>query len=84
MMNFQSQRQIRIFVYNFYFPVTLGLVPEVLRGQCPGCDRNVKTQVRRVMSHVQRNFPQQWSEVMNRFIHRVQNPGQSFQNVFGR
>jgi len=59
------------------------LVPEVLRGHCPGCDRNVQTQVRRVITHVQRNFPQQWTEVVNRFLHSVQYPSQSIQNVFG-
>jgi len=59
------------------------LVPEVLRGHCPGCDRNVQTQVRRVITHVQRNFPQLWSEVVARFLHSVQHPSQSLQNVFG-
>jgi len=59
------------------------LVPEVLRGHCPGCDRNVQTQVRRVITHVQRNFPQLWSEVVARFLHSVQHTSQSLQNVFG-
>jgi len=56
------------------------LAPEIVRGQCPGCSKKVHGQIRRVISHVQRNFPQEWSEVVRRFI---QYPQQQFQTVFG-
>lgn len=44
------------------------MAPEILRGQCPGCSRTVHNQIRRVISHVQRNFPVEWSEVTRRFM----------------
>jgi len=56
------------------------MAPEIVRGQCPGCSRKVHQQIRRVISHVQRNFPHEWSEVTRRFL---QYPTQQFQNVFG-
>jgi len=56
------------------------MAPEIVRGQCPGCSRKVHNQIRKVISHVQRNFPQEWSEVTRRFL---QYPAQQFQNVFG-
>jgi len=56
------------------------MAPEIVRGRCPGCSKKVHGQIRRVISHVQRNFPQEWSEVTRRFL---QYPQQQFQNVFG-
>ncbi|OXA64659.1 ejaculatory bulb-specific protein 3 [Folsomia candida] len=56
------------------------MAPEIVRGQCPGCSKKLHGQIRRVISHVQRNFPQEWSEVVRRFL---QYPQQQFQNVFG-
>ncbi|ODN03807.1 Ejaculatory bulb-specific protein 3 [Orchesella cincta] len=44
------------------------MAPEILRGQCPGCSRTVHNQIRKVISHVQRNFPVEWSEVTRRFM----------------
>jgi hypothetical protein len=56
------------------------MAPEIVRGQCPGCSRKVHNQIRRVISHVQRHFPQEWSEVTRRFL---EYPAHQFQNVFG-
>lgn len=53
------------------------MAPEILRGQCPGCSRTVHNQIRRVISHVQRNFPVEWSEVTRRFM-SYNSPGQDF------
>ncbi|CAG7835917.1 unnamed protein product [Allacma fusca] len=55
------------------------MAPEILRGHCPGCDRASKTNMRRVISHVQRNFPKEWSEVMNRFLRYPE----QLQHMFG-
>jgi len=56
------------------------MAPEILRGQCPGCSRTVHNQIRKVISHVQRHFPQEWSDLTSRFL---QYPSQHFQRVIG-
>jgi hypothetical protein len=57
------------------------MAPEIVRGQCPGCSKKVHGQIRKVISHVQRNFPVEWSEVVRRFL---QYPQQQFQNLYNQ
>nr|AWC68025.1 chemosensory protein 25 [Matsumurasca onukii] len=43
------------------------LAPLVLRGACPKCTEAETKQIQKVLSHVQRNYPKEWSKLINQF-----------------
>ncbi|THK32840.1 allergen Tha p 1 [Diachasma alloeum] len=43
------------------------LAPLVLRGSCPQCSREETHQIKRVLSHIQRQFPREWSKVIKQY-----------------
>ncbi|XP_017778633.1 PREDICTED: putative odorant-binding protein A10 [Nicrophorus vespilloides] len=43
------------------------LAPLVLRGSCPQCTPMEMRQIQKVLAHVQRNFPNEWSKVINQY-----------------
>ncbi|XP_046750261.1 ejaculatory bulb-specific protein 3-like [Diprion similis] len=43
------------------------LAPLVLRGACPQCSPEETRQIQKVLSHIQRNFPREWSKVVRQY-----------------
>ncbi|XP_012257736.1 ejaculatory bulb-specific protein 3-like [Athalia rosae] len=43
------------------------LAPLVLRGSCPQCSPQETRQIQKVLSHIQRNFPREWSKVVQQY-----------------
>lgn len=55
------QSLIFIFVFN------LGLTPLVLMGSCPQCSANEVRQIQKVLAHIQKNYPAEWSKVIQQY-----------------
>ncbi|KAF7379580.1 hypothetical protein HZH66_014951 [Vespula vulgaris] len=43
------------------------LAPLVLRGSCPQCTPEETRQIKKVLSHIQRSFPKEWSKVVQQY-----------------
>ncbi|XP_076641848.1 chemosensory protein 2 [Halictus rubicundus] len=43
------------------------LVPLVLRGSCPQCSPEETRQIKKVLSHIQRTYPKEWSKVVQQY-----------------
>ncbi|KAI4497096.1 hypothetical protein M0802_007842 [Mischocyttarus mexicanus] len=43
------------------------LAPLVLRGSCPQCTPEETHQIKKVLSHIQRSFPKEWSKVVQQY-----------------
>ncbi|KAK3919533.1 Putative odorant-binding protein A10 [Frankliniella fusca] len=43
------------------------LAPLVLRGACPQCSPQETRQIQKVLSHVQRNYPREWSKLLREY-----------------
>ncbi|XP_015603660.1 ejaculatory bulb-specific protein 3 [Cephus cinctus] len=43
------------------------LAPLVLRGSCPQCSPEETRQIKKVLSHIQRSFPKEWSKVVQQY-----------------
>ncbi|XP_012277687.1 uncharacterized protein LOC105698214 [Orussus abietinus] len=43
------------------------LAPLVLRGTCPQCTAEETRQIKKVLSHVQRAFPKEWSKIVQQY-----------------
>ncbi|XP_046678397.1 ejaculatory bulb-specific protein 3-like isoform X1 [Homalodisca vitripennis] len=41
--------------------------PLVLRGACPQCSDQETKQIQRVLSHIQRNYPKEWSKIIQQY-----------------
>ncbi|XP_033223366.1 ejaculatory bulb-specific protein 3-like [Belonocnema kinseyi] len=43
------------------------LAPLVLRGSCPQCSPEETRQIQKVLSHIQRSFPKEWSKIVQQY-----------------
>lgn len=43
------------------------LAPLVLRGSCPQCSPQETRQIQKVLSHIQRNYPREWSKLIREY-----------------
>ncbi|XP_026463300.1 putative odorant-binding protein A10 [Ctenocephalides felis] len=43
------------------------LAPLVLRGACPQCTAQETKQIRKTLSHIQRNFPAEWNKLIQTY-----------------
>lgn len=43
------------------------LAPLVLRGACPQCSPQETRQIQKVLSHIQRNYPREWSKLIREY-----------------
>nr|AYN71370.1 chemosensory protein 22 [Oedaleus infernalis] len=43
------------------------LAPLVLRGACPTCTPEETRQIQRTLSHIQRNYPKEWSKLVKQY-----------------
>ncbi|XP_044736504.1 ejaculatory bulb-specific protein 3-like [Chrysoperla carnea] len=43
------------------------LAPLVLRGSCPQCSPSETKQIKKVLAHVQRNYPKEWNKVVQQY-----------------
>ncbi|XP_067008420.1 putative odorant-binding protein A10 isoform X2 [Anabrus simplex] len=43
------------------------LAPLVLRGSCPQCTQEETRQIQRTLSHIQRNYPKEWSKLVKQY-----------------
>ncbi|CAH1397025.1 unnamed protein product [Nezara viridula] len=41
--------------------------PLVLRGTCPKCSPQEVRQIQQVLSHIQRNYPKEWSKMLKQY-----------------
>ncbi|XP_076236382.1 chemosensory protein 2 isoform X2 [Calliopsis andreniformis] len=44
-----------------------GLAPLVLRGSCPQCSPEETRQIKKVLSHIQRTYPKEWSRIVQQY-----------------
>ncbi|XP_076176371.1 chemosensory protein 2 [Ptiloglossa arizonensis] len=44
------------------------LAPLVLRGSCPQCTTEETRQIKKVLSHIQRTYPKEWSRILQKYI----------------
>ncbi|XP_043522693.1 uncharacterized protein LOC122535316 isoform X1 [Frieseomelitta varia] len=43
------------------------LAPLVLRGSCPQCSPEETRQIKKVLSHIQRTYPKEWSKIVQQY-----------------
>ncbi|XP_054000101.1 allergen Tha p 1-like [Hylaeus anthracinus] len=43
------------------------LAPLVLRGACPQCSPEETRQIKKVLSHIQRTYPKEWSRIVQQY-----------------
>lgn len=43
------------------------IAPELLRGQCPGCNQKQVDQARKVMTFVSQNYPREWRRLLGAY-----------------
>ncbi|PSN34940.1 hypothetical protein C0J52_23547 [Blattella germanica] len=43
------------------------LAPLVLRGSCPQCSPDEMRQIQRTLSHIQRNYPKEWTKIVKQY-----------------
>lgn len=43
------------------------LAPLVLRGSCPQCSPEETRQIKKVLSHIQRSYPKEWSKIVQQY-----------------
>ncbi|XP_076676413.1 chemosensory protein 2 [Andrena cerasifolii] len=43
------------------------LAPLVLRGSCPQCSPEETRQIKKVLSHIQRTYPKEWSRIVQQY-----------------
>ncbi|KAF5285435.1 hypothetical protein FQA39_LY16689 [Lamprigera yunnana] len=43
------------------------LAPLVLQGSCPQCTPQESLQIKKVLSHVQKNFPKEWNKIVRQY-----------------
>ncbi|XP_076620595.1 chemosensory protein 2 [Colletes latitarsis] len=43
------------------------LAPLVLRGFCPQCSPEETRQIKKVLSHIQRTYPKEWSKIVQQY-----------------
>ncbi|XP_003696927.1 ejaculatory bulb-specific protein 3 [Apis florea] len=43
------------------------LAPLVLRGACPQCSPEETRQIKKVLSHIQRTYPKEWSKIVQQY-----------------
>ncbi|XP_077290924.1 putative odorant-binding protein A10 [Arctopsyche grandis] len=43
------------------------LAPLVLRGSCPQCSAHETRQIQKILSHIQKNYPKDWSKIIRQY-----------------
>ncbi|XP_017878205.1 uncharacterized protein LOC108623873 [Ceratina calcarata] len=47
------------------------LAPLVLRGSCPQCNPEEVRQIKKVLSHIQRSYPKEWTKIIQQYVSGV-------------